>query len=138
MHKAFFRLAAILGALAVILGAFGAHALKKVAPEQAVAVFETGVKYQFYHVFALLATALAWKEYPNKWLQYAGSVFVLGIILFCGSLYVLTAFAVSAQSSGNMPVLAKVIGPVTPIGGLFLIAGWLLLAKGATGSRQDR
>jgi uncharacterized membrane protein YgdD (TMEM256/DUF423 family) len=135
MHKAFFKLAAILGALAVILGAFGAHGLKKVAPEQAVAIFETGVKYQFYHVFALLITALAWKEYPNKWLQYAGTVFVLGIILFSGSLYALTALTVSAQPLGNLPPLAKIIGPVTPLGGVFFIAGWLLLAKGVTGCR---
>lgn len=136
MHKAFFKLAAVLGALAVILGAFGAHGLKKVAPEQAVAIFETGVKYQFYHVFALLATALAWREYPNKWLQYAGTVFVLGIILFSGSLYALTAITVSAQSSGSLPSVAKIIGPVTPIGGLFFIAGWLLLVKGVAGSSK--
>lgn len=135
MHKAFFKIAAFLGALAVILGAFGAHGLKKVAPEQAVAIFETGVRYQFYHVFALFITALAWKEYPNKWLQYAGTVFVLGIILFSGSLFVLTGLAVSAESSGAMPFAARFIGPVTPVGGVFFIAGWLLLAKGVMGNK---
>lgn len=136
MHKAFFKTAALLGALAVILGAFGAHGLKKVAPEQAVAIFETGVRYQFYHVFAILVTALAWKEYPNKWLQYAGTVFVLGIVFFSGSLYVLTWLTATAESSGSMPLAARFIGPVTPVGGLFFIAGWLLLAKGVVESKN--
>ncbi|BAV08393.1 Uncharacterized membrane protein YgdD, TMEM256/DUF423 family [Filimonas lacunae] len=129
MHKPFFKLAAFLGALAVILGAFGAHKLKEIVPAPALAIFETGVKYQFYHVFALLITALAWKEFPNKWLQYAGTLFVLGIILFSGSLYVLT-WLTAASEGGPLPAIGKVIGPVTPVGGLFFIAGWLLLAKG--------
>lgn len=135
MHKPFFRIAAWLGAFAVILGAFGAHKLKEIASPQALAIFETGVRYQFYHVFALLITALVWKEHPNKWLQYAGTVFVLGIILFSGSLYLLT-WLTSASETGELPFLAKVIGPVTPVGGLFFIAGWLLLAKGVTDSKN--
>lgn len=124
MHKSYFRLAAWLGALAVILGAFAAHKLKEMVPEYAVNIFETGVRYQFYHVFALALTALVWKEHANKWVQYAGTVFVLGIIFFSGSLYVLT-WLTAADLPG-----AKIVGPVTPVGGLFFIAGWLLLAKG--------
>ena len=124
MHKGYLRLAMLLGALAVILGAFGAHGLKKVAPEYAVSIFETGVRYQFYHVFALALTAILWKEYPNKWILRAGVVFVIGMAFFSGSLYLLTWF-ISAQVNGS-----RWVGPVTPVGGLFLIAGWICLALG--------
>ncbi|RXK85284.1 DUF423 domain-containing protein [Filimonas effusa] len=124
MHKGYLRLAVLLGALAVILGAFGAHGLKKIAPENAVAIFETGVRYQFYHVFAIALTAILWKEFPNKWIERAGVVFLIGIILFSGSIYTLT-WLISANITG-----ARWIGPLTPTGGIFLIAGWLCLAMG--------
>lgn len=131
MHKGYLRLAVLLGALAVILGAFGAHGLKKIAPESAVAIFETGVRYQFYHVFALALTAIMWKEFPNKWIQRAGAVFIIGMILFSGSIYILT-WLVSANIAGG-----RWVGPLTPTGGIFLIAGWLCLALGICHKTQQ-
>lgn len=114
--------ASLMGALSVILGAFGAHALKKAVPEDALQIFETGVRYQFYHVFALAIAALIFQQFPDTLVRWAGYCFIIGIILFSGSLYVLTyAKAVNSASFAWA-------GPITPFGGLFLIAGWVLLA----------
>ena len=76
MHKSFLKIATLLGALAVLLGAFGAHSLKQVVSDNAVNTFETGVRYQFYHVFALLAAGLIYKDFTNKWISYAGKFFI--------------------------------------------------------------
>ena len=121
MHKGFLQTAAILGALAVALGAFGAHALKKMVPPETVTTFETGVRYQFYHVFALLAVAILFGSFPGRNLQYAGICFIIGIILFSGSLYALTAL------SATNTVGLRGIGAITPIGGVFFIVGWIFL-----------
>ena len=117
MHKIFFQTAALLGALSVALGAFGAHALKKVVDANALATFETGVRYQFYHVFALLALALAYQYLHPALATWAGRLFIAGIVLFSGSLYLLT-FAGAKY---------KFIGAITPFGGLCFIGGWVLL-----------
>jgi uncharacterized membrane protein YgdD (TMEM256/DUF423 family) len=119
MNKKFIAIGACIGAVSVILGAFGAHALKAVLSPEHLITFETGVRYQFYHAFALLATGILYKEFPNKFLQWAGNFFITGIILFSGSLYLLT----------TMPEM-KWAGPVTPLGGLCFITGWILLAAG--------
>jgi uncharacterized membrane protein YgdD (TMEM256/DUF423 family) len=121
MHKGYLQTAAILGALAVALGAFGAHGLKKIVPPETVTTFETGVRYQFYHVFALLAVAILFGSFPGKNLQYAGVCFIIGIILFSGSLYVLTIL------QATKTVGLRGIGAVTPIGGVFFIIGWMFL-----------
>lgn len=117
MKRNFIILAGILGALAVILGAFGAHALKARLTAEQLQVFETGVRYHFYHVFALLLTAILYKDYPGKLLTWAGSLFIAGIVLFSGSLYLLSNLAGF-----------KMLGVITPVGGLCFIIGWLLLA----------
>lgn len=118
MHKTFLIWASLLGAIAVILGAFGAHALRNIVTESKIEVFKTAVTYQFYHVFALLA--LAWLQYqkPNKIFMYAGMFFIIGIILFSGSLYMLTF------------VELKGLGIITPVGGIFFIAGWIAILIG--------
>ena len=82
MHKGFIKTATLLGALSVALGAFGAHALKQQVSDYAVNIFETGVRYQFYHVFALLAIGILYKELPNRFIKSAGILFIAGIILF--------------------------------------------------------
>jgi uncharacterized membrane protein YgdD (TMEM256/DUF423 family) len=124
MHKGFLKTAAILGALSVLLGAFAAHGLKRHISDYAVDIFETAVKYQFYHAFALLATGILFKEFPNKRMQWAGRFFVGGTVLFCTSLYALT-FVKAAVLPGY-----DWIGVITPLGGICFIAGWLLLAIG--------
>ena len=124
MSKTFLIIASVLGALSVALGAFGAHALKKIVPADTVATFETGVRYQFYHTFALLVTALLLQRMQGQSLVWAGYCFIIGIILFSGSLYVLTALKATETVGLNG------IGIITPFGGLFFIAGWLLMLIG--------
>ena len=121
MHRWFLITASLIGALSVALGAFAAHGLKQIAPADMVAIFETGVRYQFYHAFALLAVAVLYEKYPGALLQWAGYCFQIGIILFSGSLYVLTAL----KATETMGV--SKIGILTPFGGLFFIAGWILM-----------
>lgn len=122
MHKSFLVTAALLGALAVALGAFGAHGLKAKANEYTLGIFETAVKYQFYHVFALLAVAILYQYFNTTWLLWSGRLFITGTILFSGSLYLLTAFLVAGNES------MKWLGAITPIGGLCFIAGWVCIA----------
>lgn len=124
MHKFFLQLVAVFGALAVALGAFGAHALKRVAPENVVSIFETGVRYQFYHVFALAIAGILYRDFSHKWILWAGNLFITGIILFSGSLYILTYLKASAKPGLDW------IGIITPFGGLAFVAGWVCMFIG--------
>lgn len=124
MHKKYLSIACILGALSVVLGAFGAHALKTMVDEHALSVYDTAIRYQFYHVFALAITAILYEKFPTQSLKNAAACFIVGIIFFSGSLYLLTI-----KSATGLDWL-KFAGPVTPVGGLFFIAGWLQLAWG--------
>jgi uncharacterized membrane protein YgdD (TMEM256/DUF423 family) len=126
MNKSFLSIAALLGALSVVLGAFAAHSLKRMATEETVEIFQTGVRYQFYHVFALLVVALLSEKFSNKWMTWAGNCFIAGIILFSGSLYLLTALKIAATAN------ARFVGVITPVGGLFFIAGWIFLWLGVS------
>jgi len=124
VHKVYLKTAAFLGALSVILGAFAAHGLKSIADEQTIAIFNKGVQYQFYHVFALALVGILFKTYSNKLISTAGLLFIIGISLFSGSLYLYTFKTIYAVAGLNWIVF------LTPIGGLFFIAGWLCLALG--------
>jgi len=124
MHKSFLVWAALLGGLAVILGAFGAHKLKELVPMETVSTFQTGVTYQFYHVFALLAVGILYAHIPVAQLVWAGRFFLIGILLFSGSLYALTLLKATET------VGLRGIGAITPLGGLFFIAGWVALLLG--------
>ncbi len=124
MYTLFLKIAAILGAVAVAAGAFGAHGLKQVLSEKYLATFETAVRYQFYHVFALIAVGLLLKEFPNNYLIWSGRLFCIGIVIFSGSLYLLTLLEAAGQPG------FKWLGAITPIGGICLIAGWVLMAIG--------
>ncbi len=124
MQNKFIVTAAFLGALTVALGAFGAHALKQLVSEQALTTFETAVRYQFYHVFALAITGILYDKNPNKLIRNAGVFFMVGIALFSGSLYTLTYMAYLGNTNFSW------VGAITPIGGLFLILGWILLGIG--------
>lgn len=129
MNKTFIRIGAISGALAVIFGAFGAHALKNILTEEALNTFHTGVTYQFYHSIALLIVGLLMVSTPvSKGLKRAGYLFTGGIILFSGSLYVLTLL----KATGDVGL--KSIGLITPIGGLLFVMGWICLAFGVSQS----
>ncbi|MFV9484780.1 DUF423 domain-containing protein [Christiangramia sp. ASW11-125] len=107
----------IMGALAVILGAFGAHALKKTFNDDQLKSFETGVKYQMYHAIILIITGIVF-PFTQTGQQLTAWFFMIGILLFSFSIYGLTY-----SSSINKKL--KILGPVTPLGGLFLILGWI-------------
>jgi uncharacterized membrane protein YgdD (TMEM256/DUF423 family) len=124
MNRNFFIVASLFGALAVALGAFAAHKLREFLSPDLVSIFETGVRYQFYHVFALFIVAISIQWRSNKWMFWAGNCFITGIVLFSGSLYTLSLMKMF-ESGGS-----KYIGILTPFGGLFLIAGWLFLFLG--------
>lgn len=121
MDKRFLLIAAWLGAFSVALGAFGAHTLKGYLSPQSLTTYETAVRYQFYHVFAIALAGLLYQTYSNKRIRLAGNLFIAGIIFFSGSLYCL-----SIPGSDNF----KWIGAITPMGGIFFMAGWVLLALG--------
>lgn len=124
MHKGFLKTGVLIGALSVALGAFAAHSLKESVSDYAVSIFETGVRYQFYHAFALLASGIFYKEFQNKFIKWSGKLFITGIILFSGSLYMLTFIKAAVKPGYNW------VGAITPIGGLCFIAGWLCLFLG--------
>jgi len=121
MHRTYLSVGALLGGIAVALGAFGAHGLKKIVPAETVSTFQTGVQYQMYHSLALLIVGIVYEKFPVKWLKWSGACFILGIGLFSGSLYALTALKAADKIGLNG------IGAITPFGGLFFIAGWLFL-----------
>ena len=109
-------IAALLGAAAVLLGAFGAHALRDTLDEHALAIWHTAVEYQFWHVLATVAVALLARDGASTCLRIAAIAFVAGIVLFCGSLY---ALALGAP---------HLVGVLTPFGGIAFVVGWIALA----------
>ncbi|GED59299.1 DUF423 domain-containing protein [Brevibacillus formosus] len=115
--KMFLMLGSISGFLSVALGAFGAHALKEKLDDYSLGIFHTGVTYQTTHALALVLVALLLKWYPDSsGLVWAGWCFVAGTLIFSGSLYTLAMTGI------------KVLGAITPIGGVLFLAGWALLA----------
>jgi uncharacterized membrane protein YgdD (TMEM256/DUF423 family) len=123
MHNKYITIGTLLAAIAVILGAFAAHSLKAILTVESLAVFETGVRYQMYHAFAIIIVGILYKENTSKTLLLAGKLFILGIILFSGSLYLLTA--IKAMQANNF----LWVGAVTPLGGVCFIVGWFLVCK---------
>ncbi len=119
MERVFIRLGAGFGFLAVLLGAFGAHALKSRATPDELAAFETGARYQMFHALALFACAFSATRLQPRLVAVAGSAFVVGILLFCSSLY---AIGVTGT---------KGFGAVTPFGGVAFLVGWAALALAA-------
>lgn len=116
MDRTFLWIGALSAFIGVGFGAFGAHGLRARLSPDMLAVFETGVRYQMYHSFAILIVALAAARFDGRLLQTAGWAFTAGIVLFSGSLYVLTLTGITT------------LGAITPIGGLAFLIGWGLLA----------
>src|SRR5438552_7100885 len=117
MDRTFLLIGAIFGFLGVAFGAFGAHALRSRLSPEMLAVFETGVRYQMYHSFAVLIVAAAIGHIGNaRLLVIAGWVFFAGVLLFSGSLYILAFTSLG------------ILGAITPVGGLLFLIGWACLA----------
>ena len=109
----------VFAALAVVLGAFGAHGLKKVLTDEMMVVYNTAVDYHFIHALGILAIGILHHQFPeSRAMIWAGIAMIIGILLFSGSLYVLSITEI------------RKLGMITPFGGLSFIAGWLILAWG--------
>lgn len=125
MYKKLLSVGAWFGLLAVAIGAFGAHGLEGKITATRIITFGTGVDYQFYHTFAIfIAVGLA-AYFKDEIFLRAGWLFVIGIIFFSGSLYFL-----ATRTYLGIDSWSKIIGPITPIGGLFFMAGWGVLFYG--------
>jgi uncharacterized membrane protein YgdD (TMEM256/DUF423 family) len=119
MDRIFFALGALLGCLGVAAGAFGAHALEGRLAADRLELFELAARYQMVHALALIAAAWAAQRWPSGMANTAGWLLFIGVVIFCGTIYALAFGA------------PRILGAVTPIGGLALIIGWLLLALAA-------
>lgn len=120
MKKTLLILTGLLGILAVILGAFGAHTLEKMLTADQLSTYKTGVHYHFYHLLAILGClGLSEGKKAGAWLHRAGFLFVIGILCFSGSIYLL-----ACKDLLGLANWTKIIGPITPIGGAFFILGW--------------
>lgn len=124
MQKIFLIIGTVLAGLAVVLGAFGAHGLQKVVAPERVAIYQTGVQYQMYHALALLAIGILSERFASNFVPYAGVFFVAGVIFFSGSLYLIVSLYAMNKT------VPKLVGIMTPIGGLFFIIGWVCLLIG--------
>ncbi|HET6576801.1 MAG TPA: DUF423 domain-containing protein [Gemmatimonadales bacterium] len=119
MDRLFFGLGAASAFIAVAAGAFGAHALRARLSPELLAAFETGARYQMYHALGLIAAGWAVARWPGGLTQSAGWLFVVGTLLFSGSLYALALSGV------------RWLGAITPLGGIAFLVGWLCLAVAA-------
>lgn len=121
MHRTFFRLASIFAMLSVILGAFGAHALKDYLDEKSLNGFQTATTYMMTHAIALFIVGMMYRHYKTKTMVWSGNFFVMGIILFSGSIYFRQILMLWGYEK------LSIIALVTPLGGLMFILGWLFM-----------
>lgn len=121
--------ASAFGILAVLMGAFGAHSIRGIVDAHSIEIFNKGVQYQFYHVFAIIACALLFHLTRQKRFIVAARLFVAGICCFSGSLYLLAV-------KDLLAINTVILGPITPLGGVFFIAGWCLLMSGVIKLKQ--
>ena len=121
MQRTFFRIAAIMAMISVILGAFGAHALKEHISEQSLASFQTATTYMMNHAIAIFIVGKIYRHYKKKSIIWSGGFFVMGIVMFSGSIYL----SIVLQYLGYDKL--TLVNIITPIGGLMFILGWLML-----------
>lgn len=119
-----------MAALAVILGAFGAHGLKKIVTPEQLEVFKTGVQYQFYHAIGIIIAALIGQQIEHNLIKRAAWMFFFGIVAFSGSLYLMTLL--NALNTEGV----KWIGAITPLGGVLFITGWVMLGLGVNKNKN--
>ena len=121
MNKMFLIIGAVLAGLSVVLGAFGAHGLKKLVNAETIDIYQTGVQYQMYHALALIAIGILADRVAVNFAGYAAFLFISGIVLFSGSLYLISSFRAMNRT------VPYFINFITPAGGLLFILGWIML-----------
>lgn len=122
MNKNYFATGCVLCSLAVATGALGAHGLRNVLEPYSLEVYKTAVQYHFFHALGIIAISFMSANYSNQLSKFAFWFLVSGILLFSGSLYILSTKSIWSEMSFNW------LGPITPLGGLFFIAGWISAA----------
>ena len=132
IYKKFMFVGALLGAFAVALGAFGAHGLKQRLSAEDLAIYQTGVQYHFYHVGAIFIISMLWNKFYTSYMLWAARMFVVGIFIFSGSLYLMEY---TKAFTGND---IKWLGAITPIGGGCFIIAWLLLGWSINKTRMNK
>lgn len=118
MKRRFLASGALLALIATIFGALGAHAFKSVLSTDQLESFKTATQYQFYHALALIAVGIIYAHWPDKFMMWSGYLFLSGILIFSGSIYILSTKEISH-------IHAPFLGPLTPIGGLCFMMGWI-------------
>lgn len=131
MNRKFLSAAAVLGGLSVVFGAFGAHYLKAKLDGDQLQTFETGVRYQMYHALALLLLSAVSEKLSSKYLNYIFWCFLVGVLFFSGSIYLL-----ACKNLLGIESIAKVLGPITPLGGLLFILGWIFIFVSSLGFKS--
>jgi len=130
MNKKLLKLAALLGILGVVFGAFGAHTLEEKISADQIGTWNTAVEYQFYHTFAIFIALGLGVYFKEKIFNRAAWLFFVGVLLFSGSLYFL-----ATQNFLGIESISKILGPMTPIGGVCFIAGWTMIMIGISKSK---
>ncbi|HUR66711.1 MAG TPA: DUF423 domain-containing protein [Chitinophagaceae bacterium] len=131
MHKTALITGTIFAGVAVALGAFGAHGLQKItSDEKIIQGFKTAVEYQLWHALALIITGILAERFDKVLLKWATRCFIAGIIFFSGSLYLLSFLKIQGSS------LVKIAGPLTPLGGLLFIVGWVIVLVALLSARN--
>jgi uncharacterized membrane protein YgdD (TMEM256/DUF423 family) len=121
MQRTFFRTASIFAMVSVIFGAFGAHALKEFLSEQSLTSFQTATTYMMTHAIALFIVGMMYRHYKKKTMIWSGNFFVMGIIMFSGSIYLRIALSYLGYEK------LTIVNSITPFGGLMFILGWLMM-----------
>jgi uncharacterized membrane protein YgdD (TMEM256/DUF423 family) len=132
MHRYLIRIGAILGALSVMFSAFSAHFLQPIMSSKDFYSFQTAINMEFFHSIGLMILGILGKRYPTPYINWSGIMFIVGIVLFSGSIYLLTLAGSIFDTKISM------LGLVTPIGGLLLFAGWVMLLLGIPESKNDK
>ncbi|MDO9377133.1 MAG: DUF423 domain-containing protein [Bacteroidota bacterium] len=130
MHKGFLKTGIALTALAVMLGAFGAHGLRPLLSEKELITYETAVRYQFYHSFAIIIVGIVFREFRSRFVEWAGWAFAAGLLIFSGSLYLLTTMRLLHKEGFEW------LGAITPLGGILFVLGWIFLFAGISRKHQ--
>ncbi len=129
-YRTQFITAGCMGLIAVVFGAFSAHGLEGRLDESSLNSFKTAVEYQFYHVLAILIMCFAPEQLRANLVRLSMNLFIIGIVLFCGSIYLLS-------TSGEVHQMQlDFLGPITPVGGAILISGWFVLIVSAIPERK--
>ncbi|MCF8339949.1 MAG: DUF423 domain-containing protein [Chitinophagaceae bacterium] len=132
MHRYLIRIGAILGALSVMFSAFSAHFLQPIMSSKDFYSFQTAINMEFFHSIGLMILGILGKRYPTPYINWSGIMFIVGIVLFSGSIYLLTLAGSIFDTKISM------VGLITPVGGLLLFAGWVMLLLGIPESKNDK